>query len=188
MSQAEVARHLGVSEAAVSHWKEKLEEHGAAGLKTHSASGRPPSLSQKDKQVLLKKLKAGASAAGFETERWTQVRIQQVIEREFEVHYHPNYISRLMHDLGWSVQKPETRALERDEKLIRAWMSQDWPRIKKVAADRRRNRVCQYLVQVRMNLAYHFRNRLAPPGHPVDKALFSSGLVNIAVNFLLWHA
>jgi transposase len=64
-----------------------------------------------------------------------------VIEREFGVSYHQNYISRLLHDLGWSVQKPEQRAIERDEDLIRAWLSRDWPRIKKSAAARRRDRV-----------------------------------------------
>ncbi len=47
------------------------------------------------------------------------------------MHYHQNYISRLLHSLGWSVQKPETRAIERDEELIRAWPRRDWPRIKK---------------------------------------------------------
>jgi transposase len=141
MSQAEIARHLSVSEASLSHWKEKLEKCGAAGLEEHKASGRPPGLSEKDKKILLKRLKAGARASGFETERWTQARVQQVIEREFGVPYHQNYISRLLHDLGWSVQKPEPRAIERDEELIRAWLSQDWPRIKKGAAARRRHRV-----------------------------------------------
>ena len=141
MSQAEIARHLGVSEAAVSVWERKLKEHGAESLQASRATGRPPALSQKDKQKLLKILKAGAKAAGFETERWTQGRVREVIEEKFGVHYHQNYISRLLHDMGWSVQKPETRAMERDEELIRAWLSKDWTRIKKGAAARRRDRV-----------------------------------------------
>ena len=81
----------------------------------------------------------GISFGGLarETERWTQARVKYVIEREFAVHYHTNYISRLLHNLGWSVQKPDARAVERDEELIRAWLSKDWPRIKKVSAARR---------------------------------------------------
>ena len=93
------------------------------------------------KQALVKKLEEGAVAVGFPTEQWTQARVKQVIEREFGVRYHQNYISRLLADLGWSVQKPETRAMERDEDLIRAWLSQDWPRIKKSSAARRRDRL-----------------------------------------------
>jgi transposase len=137
-SQAEIARILGVSEAAVGVWAKKLRKHGKEGLQAKKASGRPASLTTKDKAVLLKKMKAGAIAAGFETERWTQARVQEMIAKEFGVHYHQNYISRLLHDLGWSVQQPETRALERDEELIRTWLSKDWNRIKKSAAARRR--------------------------------------------------
>jgi len=138
-SQADIARILGVSEAAVCVWAKKLREHGKDGLKSKKASGRPSSLTKKDRAALLKKMKAGAIEAGFETERWTQVRVQEMIAQEFGVHYHQNYISRLLHDLGWSVQQPETRAMERDEELIRAWLSQDWNRIKKSAAARRRS-------------------------------------------------
>ncbi len=138
-SQAEIARILGVSEAAVCVWAKKLRKHGKDGLEAKKASGRPSSLTTKDKAKLLEKMKAGATAAGFETERWTQARVQEIIVKEFGVHYHQNYISRLLHDLGWSVQQPETRAMERDEELIRAWLSKDWNRIKKSAAARRRS-------------------------------------------------
>jgi transposase len=67
--------------------------------------------------------------------------VKKVIEREFGVSYHRDYISRLLHALGWSVQKPDPRAIERDEELIQAWLQQDWPRIKKSAAARSRDRV-----------------------------------------------
>ena len=67
--------------------------------------------------------------------------MKKVIGREFGVHYHRDYISRLLRGLGWSVQKPDPRAIERDEELIQAWLDQDWPRIKKSAAARRRNRL-----------------------------------------------
>lgn len=141
MTQAQIARELGVSEAAVSHWKKRLAEQGAESLRGRKATGRPPRLNRQQKQALVGKLRAGARAAGFPTEQWTQRRVQQVIEREFGVRYHQNYISRLLHSLGWSVQKTEPRALERDEELIRAWLSRDWPRIKKSAAAQRRHRV-----------------------------------------------
>jgi len=141
MSQAQIARYLGVSEAAVSQWKRKLEQDGPEALRPRSAPGRPPKLDAAAKQALVEKLEAGALAAGFPTEQWTQARVKQVIEREFGVSYHRDYISRLLHNLGWSVQKPDPRAIERDEELIRAWLKHDWPRIKKSAATRRRDRV-----------------------------------------------
>jgi hypothetical protein len=33
--------------------------------------------------------------------------------------------------MGWSCQKPEKRARERDEEAIAGWRQMDWPRIKK---------------------------------------------------------
>jgi len=140
-TQAQIARYLGVSEAAVSVWKRKMKEKGPQALKARQASGRPPRLSQADKQKLAEKLKQGALAAGFPTEQWTQARVKKVIEQEFRVFYHQNYISRLLDGMGWSVQKPDPRAIERDEELILAWLKQDWPRIKKGTATRRRNRL-----------------------------------------------
>ena len=141
MKQVEIARYLGVTEAAVSKWRRQLAEEGAQALQLRKATGRPPKLDEAAKQALVKKLEEGAVAAGFPTEQWTQARVKQVIEREFGVVYHQNYISRLLDDLGWSVQKPDARAIERDEDLIRAWLSRDWPRIKKGAAARRRDRI-----------------------------------------------
>lgn len=141
MKQVEIARYLGVSEAAVSKWNRRLNDEGPEALRLRKSSGRPAKLDPTAKQELIQKLEKGARAAGFPTEQWTQARVKQVIEREFGVSYHQNYISRLLGELGWSVQKPETRAIERDEEMIRAWLNKDWPRIKKSVAARGRNRV-----------------------------------------------
>lgn len=141
MAQVEIARYLGVSEAAVSQWKRKLEQGSAEALQARTTTGRPAKLDAAARQALIEKLEGGALAAGFPTEQWTQARVKRVIEQEFGVSYHRDYISRLLHELGWSVQKPDSRAIERDEELIRAWLKRDWPRIKKSAAAVRRDRV-----------------------------------------------
>jgi len=53
--------------------------------------------------------------------------------RRFRVTYHANHISRLLRSLGFSPQKPERRARERDEEAIRGWVRSEWPRVKKNA-------------------------------------------------------
>lgn len=68
---------------------------GPPALQPRTASGRPPKLDAAARQALIEKLEAGALAAGFPTEQWTQACIKQVIEREFGVNYHRDYISRL---------------------------------------------------------------------------------------------
>jgi transposase len=123
MRQAQIARHLGVSEATVSKWTKKLDQGGPDALQARKASGRPPKLSAAEKQQVVDILEQGALAAGFTTAQWTQARVKKVIGREFGVHYHRDYISRLLPGLGWSVPKPDPRALARDAELIRAWLA-----------------------------------------------------------------
>ncbi len=70
-------------------------------------------------------------AAGFATERWTLKRIAALIEREFGVSYHPRYLERPLKAHGFSVQRPATRAKERDELVIAVWPKRDWVALKK---------------------------------------------------------
>ena len=77
----------------------------------------------------------------FSTDRWTLERVRQLIQKEFKVSYHRNYLNRLLRQLGFSPQKPLPQAVEQEKELVEAWLQQDWPRIKKVAAARRRDRV-----------------------------------------------
>jgi transposase len=141
LTQAEIARQLGVSRMTVSRWAAQLRDGGVRQLRRRRGGGRPAKLTAEQKRQLRRLLKRGARAAGFLTERWTLARVQQLIEREFGVSYHRNHLSWLLDQLDWSVQQPLPRAAERDEDVIRAWLAQDWPRIKKGAATWRRRGV-----------------------------------------------
>jgi transposase len=96
-----------------------------------ASPGRPPKLSAKEKERLVHWLLQGALAHGYSTELWTCDRIATLIRKEFRVHYHRDHVGRLMRQLGWSYQKPERRALERNEKAIEHWKRREWPRVKK---------------------------------------------------------
>jgi transposase len=141
LSQAEVARQMGVSRATVSTWAKAVEAKGIRGLRKRKAAGSKSKLNAQQKQKLKYMLDRGAFANGFPTDRWTLERVQQLIQQKFEVVYHPNYLNRLLRKLGFSPQKPLPQAIEQEKELVQAWLQKDWPRIKKVAAARRRNRV-----------------------------------------------
>ena len=133
-SQAEIGRRLGVSREAVSKWARALDQKGKRGLRRRRAPGRPRRLSVQQQRELKRLLKAGARAAGFSTERWTLLRVHQLIEDTFHVHYHFRSLGPLLRQLGFSTQLPQPKAREGDEEAIRAWLRKDWPRIKKSAA------------------------------------------------------
>lgn len=74
---------------------------------------------------------AGPQAAGFETELWTCARVAQVVEREFGVLHRPDHVGRILRDLGFTPQKPQRKARERDEAAIDRWRRESWPPLKK---------------------------------------------------------
>lgn len=141
LSQAEISRHLEVSRATVSDWAKTVKAKGIRGLRKRKAAGSQSKLSKPQKEKLKRMLDRGALACGFETDRWTLERVHKLIQQEFEITYHPNYLNRLLRNLGFSPQKPLPQAIEQETELVRAWLQRDWSRIKKVAAARRRNRI-----------------------------------------------
>ena len=141
LSHADMARRLGASRMAVSTWARQLHQHQGdlTSLHARPIPGRPARLSVEQWQRVLAILKEGALNAGFETERWTLQRIRAVIVVAFGVHYHAHYLARRLKALGWSPQPPAVYARERDDVLVRAWLAQDWPRLKKrLAAEGRK--------------------------------------------------
>ena len=141
MSKAEISRYLGVSRATVGEWAKTIEVKGIRGLRKRKATGSASKLSNPQKEKLKKKLDRGALASGFPTDRWTLERVQKLIKKEFGAIYHLNYLNRLLRKLGFSPQKPLPQAVEQEKELVKAWLQGDWPRIKKVTASGRKNRV-----------------------------------------------
>ena len=76
----------------------------------------------------------GAREPGYPTDLWTCPRVADLIRKRFGVDYHVDHIGRLLRSLGFSTQKPQRRAVERNEEEIQRWVAEDWPRIKKNGA------------------------------------------------------
>jgi transposase len=131
LSLHEVGRRVGASPSSVRRWRDARSEQGDEGLKVRSAPGRPPKLQAADKAKLIKLLLRGAPKHGFTTDVWTTSRIAELICTHFGVRYHNDHVGRLLRALGWSHQKPERRAVERDEEAIARWKKETWPRVKK---------------------------------------------------------
>jgi transposase len=131
LSLTAVAAKIGCSPSSVFLWGETFRKKGDQGLKAQPVPGRPPKLSQRQKQAVTRILLKGALRCGYSTDLWTTRRVAEVIERRLGIAYHPNHLWRLLRGLGWSCQKPETKARERDEEAIEHWKRYQWPHIKK---------------------------------------------------------
>ena len=127
-----VAKKVGSSVSSVHWWKMRHQKKGDQALKSKPVPGRPAKLTVRQKRSLVGLLLKGSLKSGYSTDLWTTRRIAQVIGRRFGTEYHPNHIWRLLQEMGWSCQKPETQAREMDKKAVERWKRYNWPHIKKV--------------------------------------------------------
>jgi transposase len=95
---AEVAALVGAPRQTVYRWRDVLESEGIDALRDMSKGGRRARLGAEELARLQLALLQGPTAHGFGTPLWT--------------------LKRLLGQLGFSSQKPERRALERDEVAI----------------------------------------------------------------------
>jgi transposase len=139
ISQADVARELAVSRQSVSRWHADFSRGGATALRKAGRAGRRPKLEPSGLKRIERALLRGARANGYETELWTLPRIAEVIESLTGVAYHPGHVWRLMAKLGWSPQRPQRLAKERDDEAVATWVRDRWPVVKKTPAAGRRS-------------------------------------------------
>jgi transposase len=131
LSEAEVARKVGVHRQSVNRWAKQIREQGREGLKKAGRAGRKSRLSEAGLKRLESGLKRGPEVLGYETNLWTLERVAELIERDCGVKYHPGHVGWLLGKLGWSCQRPTGRALQRDEPAIERWRKRRWPKLKK---------------------------------------------------------
>ena len=127
----EVGRILDAAPSSVMRWRDARKSGGEQALKVQFSPGRPATLTNRQRRKVVKLLLKGAMANGFSTELWTSARVAILIQKHCRVQFHRSHVARLLHELGFSCQKPERRALERDEEKIEQWKRKRWPQVKK---------------------------------------------------------
>jgi transposase len=129
--QKDIAEALGVTAGSVSQWLKRGREEGPEALRSRRGGGPKPRLSNDQLAELKEYLAQGAEHFGFRGDVWTQPRVAQLIKREFGVSYHPSHVGRILKQIGWSRQKPVTRASQRNEAAIERWRTEKWEELEK---------------------------------------------------------
>jgi transposase len=129
--QKDVAAFLGVTERAVNGWVSAYRRAGDDGLKGKPHPGAKPKLSKRQEASVLSWLAKSPLAFGYKTDLWTTRRLAEVIEKRFGVRFNSNYLAEWLTARNYAPQKPETRAVERNNVAIGRWVAEEWPRIKK---------------------------------------------------------
>ncbi|GAA2615771.1 hypothetical protein GCM10009863_31870 [Streptomyces axinellae] len=81
VSNAEIARAVGVCAESVRRWRRVWETGGVSALRRRAATGRPPKLDDAQVEAVRAALIRGAQAHGFEAGLWTLERVGEVVTR-----------------------------------------------------------------------------------------------------------
>ena len=127
----EIASLLKVHRSKVSLWLHHWEQEGMEGILEGHRPGRPKQLSDQQLQILADILDSGPVAYGFHSGVWTCPMVSRVIEEEFSVPYHPAHVSRILHQLEFSVQRPRKVLARADQGAQSRWVRYRYPDIKK---------------------------------------------------------
>ncbi|MFE6447474.1 winged helix-turn-helix domain-containing protein [Nocardiopsis dassonvillei] len=113
-------------------WQRRMDQGGTAALRRRPPTGRPRKLTDAQVEQIRMALEEGALAHGFTSDLWTLERVGLVVERTSGVRLSRASVWRLLTvRLGWSLQRPQRKAVERDEAEIARWVAYEWPRIKR---------------------------------------------------------
>ncbi|WP_245808216.1 IS630 family transposase [Deinococcus hopiensis] len=129
----EIADHFGISLRTVETWKERLKKQGHWSATV--STGRPRQMTEEQREQLRALLQEGPQAHGFADPTWTTPRVREVLGL-LGIWYHRDHVRKVLHGLGWTPQKPESRALERDEKRVMTWVETVRPEVEKKGGPR----------------------------------------------------
>lgn len=127
----EIADVLKVHRSNVCVWLQRWQEEGIEGILEGHRPGRPSTLSERQRQELADIVESGPVAYGFSSGVWTCPMIVRVIEDEFSLSFHPAHVSRILHGLDFSVQRPQKVLARADKALQSKWIRYRYPNLKK---------------------------------------------------------
>ncbi len=130
-TSGEIAAILQAPRSKVSEWLATYAAHGVDGLLEGYRSGRPGALSEAQRVTLADIVESGPVAYGLDTGIWTSPMIARGIEEEFAITYHPGHVRKILHALGFSVQRPRRVLARADATAQDRWHRYTYPNLKK---------------------------------------------------------
>jgi transposase len=126
---AQIASLLQVSAEAIRLWVKAFVLHGAAGLRSKKAPGRPPTLTKAHTRALDKLITGGPFAAGYPGACWRTPMIQHLIDERWGILSSVHDLSQLLKNMGFSDQKARFVSDHQDPDKRQEWLAQTWPAI-----------------------------------------------------------
>jgi len=118
---SEIAKKLGVRKQTVAKWKKDYLLSGQNSWKSKPL-GRPQVLTLRMLKKFSSMVRRGGLANGMESDKWTLISLSKLIKLEFQRELSPTQVMRLLKELGFTCQKPDSN----NEKLLQRWEKFKW--------------------------------------------------------------
>jgi transposase len=136
-SVRDVAEMLSLGEQTVRDYRNQYLFKGMASLVYEAPPGRPSKLTKTQRQQLAEWLKASPQDSGYTSGCWNTPMIQDLIQRQFGVEYHPHYLCTLLKNMGFSYQKARFVSDHLNEAKRLEWRQTRWPKILRQARQKK---------------------------------------------------
>jgi transposase len=136
-SVREVAEMLSLGEQTVRDYRNQYLFKGMASLVYEAPPGRPSKLTKTQRQQLAEWLKANPQDSGYTAGCGNTPMIQDLIQRQFGVEYHPHYLCTLLKNMGFSYQKARFVSDHLNEAKRLEWRQTRWPKILRQARQKK---------------------------------------------------
>jgi len=131
LREADAADTIGVGRRTLQDWIHRYRDRGISALVKGPYPGGKSRLSQEQKADLARIIAAGPEEAGFDSGVWIAPMVVKLVKDRYGVAYSSSQISRILHDLRFSVQYPTKRLSKGDENAQQRWVTCKLPNIKK---------------------------------------------------------
>jgi transposase len=133
-SPEKVIATLGFSRACIYNWLARYRDGGWHALKSGKHTGRPKKLSGQQIAWLYKTISDNDPIQlKFAFALWTRSMITRLIRKQFNLRLSETSVGRLLHQMGFSCQKPLYRAYQQNPEAVEHWKKTVFPQIKKRA-------------------------------------------------------
>ena len=132
--QKTIAEALGITKGYVSQLVKRVKDlpqgERAGALKIVNRAGRKPTFTDEHKRDILALVDRGANTFGLPGQVWTLRTLRQVIHKELGFWVGKSWLSQMLRAEGYSCQKPERQAKERNSKAV-AGFKGGWSNLKR---------------------------------------------------------
>jgi len=133
-----IARRIGVNRSTVQRWTRDFAKKRPAsapqeakrGPRTGSAAALKPAVAAQIQRVILDKT---PDQLKFKFALWSSEAVRDLVARRFGVTLTRRSVRRYLRAWGFTPQRPQKAARERDDAAVRRWLEEEYPRIKKQA-------------------------------------------------------